>query len=75
MEVLVKECVNVYGHYTFTSSEGNVFTYAHGQEESILFMAYVIHGSTVIDGTLVLKDGKNYILTKGGEFLHIEMEE
>ena len=38
-------------------------------------MAHVIHGPTVIEGTLVLKDGKNYVLTKGGEFLYIEMEE
>ena len=75
MEVLVKEGVNVYGHYTFTSNEGNVFVYAYDQEESILFAAYVIHGPKVIEGTLVLKDGKNYILTKGGEFLYIEMEE
>ena len=29
MEVLVKECVNVYGHYTFTSNKGNVFTYCY----------------------------------------------
>ena len=75
MEVLVKEGVNVYGHYTFTSNIGNVFTYDYGQEESILLVAHVIHGHVVIDGTLVLKDGKNYILTKGGEFLYIEMEE
>ena len=75
MEVLVKEGVNVYGHYTFTSNKGNVFLYDYSQEESILFMAHVIHGPTVIDGTLVLKDGQNYVLTKGGEFLHIEMEE
>ena len=75
MEVLVKEGVNVYGHYTYTSNIGNVFTYDYTQEESILFMAHVIHGSKAIEGTLVLKDGKNYILTKGGEFLHIEMEE
>ena len=74
MEVLVKEVVNVFGHYTFTSSKGNVFTYGY-QEESILFMAYVIHGNTAVEGTLVLKDGKNYILTKGGEFLYVEMEE
>ena len=74
MEVLAKEGVNVYGHYTFTSNKGNVFTYDY-QEESILFMAHVIHGPVVIDGTLVLKDGKNYILTRGGEFLYIEMEE
>ena len=75
MEVLVKEGVNVYGHYTYTSNIGNVFTYDYTQEESILFMAHVIHGPKAIEGTLVLKDGKNYILTKGGEFLHIEMEE
>lgn len=75
MEVLAKEGVNEYGHYTFTSNKGNVFTYCYNQEESILFMAHVIHGPTVIDGTLVLKDGKNYVLTKGGEFLYIEMEE
>ena len=75
MEVLVKEGVNVYGHYTFTSNIGNVFTYDYGQEESILLMAYVIHGTKVIDGTLVLKDGKNYVLTKSGEFLYIDMEE
>ena len=75
MEVLVKEGVNEYGHYTFTSNEGNTFTYNYGQEESILLVAYVIHGPTVIGGTLVIKDGKNYILTKGGEFLYIEMEE
>ena len=75
MEVLVKEGVNVYGHYTFTSNKGNVFTYDYSQEESILFMAHVIHGPVVIEGTLVLKDGKYYILTKGGEFLYIEMEE
>ena len=75
MEVLVKEGVNVYGHYTYTSNIGNVFTYDYTQEESILFMAHVIHGNTVIDGTLVIKDGKNYLLTKGGEFLYIEMEE
>ena len=75
MEVLAKEGVNEYGHYTFTSNIGNIFTYDYGQEESILFMAYVIYGNTAIDGTLVLKDGKNYILTKGGEFLYIEMEE
>ena len=75
MEVLIKEGVNKYGHYTFTSSKGDVFTYDYSQEESILFMAHIIHGPTVIDGTLVLKDGKNYVLTKGGEFLYIEMEE
>ena len=75
MEVLVKECMNKYGHYTFTSSKGNVFTYDYSQEESILFMAHVIHGPTAIEGTLVLKDGKNYVLTKSGEFLYIEMEE
>ena len=74
MEVLVKEGVNVYGHYTFTSNKGNVFTYGY-QEESILFMAHVYYGNKVIEGTLVLKDCKNYILTKGGEFLYIEMEE
>ena len=74
MEVLAKEGVNVYGHYTFTSNKGNVFTYCY-QEESILFMAYVIHGPIVIDGTLVLKDGKYYVLTKSGEFLYIDMEE
>ena len=75
MEVLAKEGVNVYGHYTFTSNKGNVFTYDYGQEESILFMAHVIYGSVVIEGTLVLKDGKNYVLTKSGEFLYIDMEE
>ena len=75
MEVLEKEGVNVYGHYTFTSNEGNVFIYNYSQEESILFMAHVIHGPIVIDGTLVLKNGKNYVLTKGGEFLYVEMEE
>ena len=75
MEVLVKEGVNEYGHYTFTSNKGNIFTYCYNQEESILFMAYVIHSTKTIDGTLVIKDGKNYILTKGGEFLYIEMEE
>ena len=75
MEVLVKEGVNVYGHYTFTSSIGNIFTYAASQEESILFVAYIIYGHAVIEGTLVLKDGKNYVLTKSGEFLYIEMEE
>ena len=75
MEVLAKEGVNVYGHYTFTSNKGNVFTYDYSQEESILFMAHVIHGSVVIEGTLVLKDGKYYVLTKSGEFLYIEMEE
>ena len=75
MEVLAKECVNVYGHYTFTSNIGNIFTYCYDQEESILFMAHVIHGPVVIEGTLVLKDGKYYILTKRGEFLYIEMEE
>ena len=75
MEVLVKEGVNVYGHYTFTSNKGNVFTYDYSQEESILFMAHVIRGPTVIEGTLVLKDDKNYVLTKSGEFLYIEMEE
>ena len=75
METLVKEGVNVYGHYTFTGSKGNVFTYDYGQEESILFMAHVIHGPAVIEGTLVLKDGKNYVLTKSGEFLYIDMEE
>ena len=75
MEVLVKEGVNEYGHYTFTSNKGNIFTYCYNQEESILFMAYVIHSTKAIDGTLVIKDGKNYILTKGGEFLYIEMEE
>ena len=75
MEVLVKEGVNVYGHYTFTSNKGNIFAYDYSQEESILLMAHVIYGPTVIDGTLVLKDGKSYVITKGGEFLHIEMEE
>ena len=75
MEVLAKEGVNVYGHYTFTSNKGNVFTYDYSQEESILFMAHIIHGPVVIEGTLVLKDGKYYILTKRGEFLYIEMEE
>ena len=75
MEVLAKEGVNVYGHYTFTSNIGNIFTYCYNQEESILFMAYIIYGYEVIDGTLVIKDGKNYILTKRGEFLYIEMEE
>ena len=75
MEVLAKEGVNECGHYTFTSNKGNVFTYDYSQEESILFMAHVIHGPTVIDGTLTIKDGKNYVLTKGGEFLYIEMEE
>ena len=75
MEVLVKEGVNVYGHYTFTSNIGNVFTYDYGQEESILLMAYIIQGTKAIDGTIVIKNGKNYILTKGGEFLYIEMEE
>ena len=75
MEVLAKEGVNVYGHYTFTSNKGNVFTYCYNQEESILLMAYVIHGHKVIDGTIVIKDGQNYILTRGGEFLHIEREE
>lgn len=75
MEVLVKEGVNECGHYTFISNKGNVFTYDYSQEELILFMAHVIHGPTVIDGTLVLKDGKNYVLTKGGEFLYIETEE
>ena len=75
MEVLAKEGMNVYGHYTFTSNKGNVFTYDYSQEESILFMAHVIHGPVVIEGTLVLKEGKHYILTKRGEFLYIEMEE
>ena len=75
MEVLAKEGVNVFGHYTFTSNIGNIFTYCYDQEESILFMAHVIHGPVVIEGTLVLKDGKYYILTKRGEFLYIEMEE
>ena len=75
MEVLAKEGVNVYGHYTFTSNKGNVFTYCYNQEESILVMAHVIYGSVAIEGTLVLKDGKYYIMTKGGEFLYIEMEE
>ena len=74
MEVLEKQGVNVYGHYTFTSSDNNVFTYCY-QDKSILFMAHVIHGHKAIEGTLVLKDGKNYILTKEGEFLYIEMEE
>ena len=45
MEVLAKEGVNVYGHYTFTRNKGNVFTYDYSQEESILFMGHVIHGS------------------------------
>ena len=67
----MNECV----HYTFTSNKGNVFTYDYSQEESILFMAHIIHGPVVIEGTLVLKDGKYYILTKRGEFLYIEMEE
>ena len=75
MEVLVKEGVNEYGHYTFISNEGNVFLYDESQEESILFMAHVIHGHKAIEGTLVLKDCKNYVLTKGGEFLYVEMEE
>ena len=75
MEVLAKEGVNEYGHYTFTSNIGNIFTYCYNQEESILFMAHVIHGPVVIDGILTIKDGKNYILTKRGEFLYIEMEE
>ena len=75
MEVLTKEGVNVYGHYTFTSSIGNIFTYDYSQEESILFVAYIIYGHAVIEDTLVLKDGKNYVLTKSGEFLYIEMEE
>ena len=75
MEVLAKEGVNAYGHYEFTSNIGNVFTYDYSQEESILFMAHVIYGPVVIEGTLVLKDGENYILTKSGEFLYIEMEE
>ena len=75
MEVLVKEGVNEYGHYTFTSSSGDVFTYNYCQEESILFLAYVIYGNRVIDGTLVIKNGSNYLLTKEGEFLYIEMEE
>ena len=75
MEVLVKEGVNEYGHYTYTSSIGNIFTYAASQEESILLVAYIIYGHVAIEGTLVLKDGKNYILTNGGEFLHIDMEE
>ena len=74
MEVLIKEGVNEYGHYTFTSNKG-IFTYNYSQEESILLMAYVIHGTKVIDGTLVIKDGKNYVLTKSGEFLYIDMEE
>ena len=75
MEVLEKEGVNVYGHYTFTSDIGNIFTYCHDQEESILFMAHVIYGPVVVDGTIVIRDDKNYVLTKGGEFLYIEMEE
>lgn len=75
MEVLVKEGVNEYGHYTYTSNIGNIFTYVYGQEESILLVAYIIYGTTAIEGTLVLKDGKYYIMTKGGEFLYIEMEE
>ena len=75
MEVLAKEGVNVYGHYTFTSNMNNVFTYCYDQEESILLMAHVIYGPVVIDGILTIKDGKNYILTKRGEFLYIEMEE
>ena len=75
MEVLVKEGVNEYGHYTYTSNIGNVFTYDYGQEESILLVAYIIYGHAVIEGTLVLKDGKYYVLTKSGEFLYIEMEE
>ena len=75
MEVLAKEGVNVYGHYTFTSNIGNIFTYCYNQEESILFMAHVIHGPVVIDGLVVTKDCKNYILTKGGEFLHVDVEE
>ena len=75
MVVLVKEGVNEYGHYTFTSSIGNIFTYDYSQEESILLVAYIIYGPVVIEGTLVLKDGKNYVLTKSGEFLYIEMEE
>ena len=75
MEVLAKEGVNVYGHYTFTGSKGNVFTYCYDQEESILFIAHVIYGSVVIEGTLVLKDRKYYVLTKSGEFLYIDMEE
>ena len=75
MKGLAKEGVSVYGHYTFTSNKGNVFTYDYGQEESILFMAHVIYGPVVIEGTLVLKDGKNYVLTKSGEFLYIDMEE
>ena len=75
MEVLVKEGVNVYGHYTFTSNIGNIFTYDYGQEESILLVAYIIYGHVAIEGTLVLKDGKNYVLTKSGEFLYIDMEE
>ena len=75
MEVLAKEGVNVYGHYTFTSSKGNVFVYNYNQEESILFVAHIIYGNKVVEGTLVLKGGKNYVLTKEGEFLYIEMEE
>ena len=75
MEVLVKEGVNAYGHYTFTSNIVNIFTQYYGQEESILFMAHVIYGHVAIEGTLVLKDGKNYVLTKSGEFLYIDMEE
>ena len=75
MEVLAKEGVNVYGHYTFTSNKGNVFTYDYSQEESILFQAYIIYGPAVIEGTLVIKGGENYVLTNGGEFLYIEMEE
>ena len=75
MEVLVKEGVNEYGHYTYTSSIGNIFTYDYSQEESILFVAYIIYGHAVIEGTLVLKDGKNYVLTKSGKFLYIDMEE
>lgn len=75
MEVLVKEGVNEYGHYTYTSNIGNIFTYVYGQEESILLVAYIIYGTTAIEGTLVLKDGKYYIMTKGGEFLYIEMDE
>ena len=38
-------------------------------------MAHVIYGPVVIEGTLVLKDGKYYVLTKSGEFLYIDMEE
>lgn len=75
MEVLTKEGVNEYGHYTYTSSDCNVFTYCYNQEESILLVAYIIYGHAVIEGTLVLKDGKNYVLTKSGEFLYIDMEE